>query len=100
MTDPDPIARKRWLRRGARIAWRAVGDEAVVLDTATATYYALNPTGAVLWQAMEEPADAGHLTRVLTRHFAVDEDTAVRDVAAFLARMAGLDLVRAEPGPS
>ena len=98
MTDPDPMPRKRWLRRGARIAWRAVGDEAVVLDTASATYYALNPTAAVLWQAMEEPAEADHLTRVLVRHFAVDDDTAARDVAAFLARMAGLDLVRAEAG--
>ena len=38
----------------AQVMARPVGDETVILDLASGTYYGLDPVGARMWQLMSE----------------------------------------------
>jgi len=38
----------------AQVMARTVGDETVILDLASGTYYGLDPVGARIWQLMSE----------------------------------------------
>ena len=52
-----------------------------------ADLYALNDTGAGLWQALEEPRSAPELARILMTDFDIAHAQATHDVEAFLTDM-------------
>jgi hypothetical protein len=69
------------------IEWREVEGEIVALDVGAAEYVAANPAGATLWHALSGGTSRDQLVQALTRDFAVDEETAGRDVDAFVATL-------------
>lgn len=70
--------------RAEAVEWRLVEGEVVVLDLRNSLYFAINETGAVLWQSLAEGAAVAELTELLREEFDVDEATAAADVTAFL----------------
>lgn len=74
--------------RDDAVEWRMVEGEVVALDLRDSTYLAINPSGAVLWPLLVDGADRAALVDRLADHYGLDDETATRDVAAFLA---GLD---------
>jgi hypothetical protein len=79
---------------GSHLTWRWVGEEIVLLHLETSEYLTLNPTGAVLWQALSEgPKTLLELTALLRSEFEVDESTSVRDVAEFMAECERLNIL-------
>ncbi len=70
--------------RGERIEWREVDGEIVLLDLDAATYFAVNGSGAVLWHDLARGTTRDALVRHLTERFALDSQSAERDVDAFL----------------
>jgi hypothetical protein len=76
-----------------RAVWREIGDEVVVLDTATATYMSLNATGRALWAKLDEGATPAELTAELVSTYGLPASQAASDVEDFLSALEGLSLL-------
>ncbi|MEK8108226.1 PqqD family protein [Micromonospora sp. M12] len=80
-----------------RVAWRAAGDEVVVLDTTDSIYFVLDPAGALLWQRLLAGATSTELVTALVETATVDRERARADVAAFLDDLGGHGLLLQRP---
>jgi len=85
---------ERWARNDDVIA-TDLGDELVLLDTATRAVFTVNGTGREVWNRLADPASIADLAEALVAHFRVDEATATRDVVTLLDALAAMGLVRA-----
>ncbi|MCI0354667.1 MAG: PqqD family protein [Acidobacteria bacterium] len=74
-------------------------DEAVVLHLGKGTYYGLNPVGATVWNALQQPKTVGELVEIVTGEFEVEAGRCEGDLLELLANLqnAGLIEVRSEP---
>ena len=67
-----------------------LGDECIVIHDGTTNInfdklLSLNPTAAFLWKAVgSNPFDAEKLTQLLTDHYEVNRDEALRDAQLFM----------------
>lgn len=82
--------------RSDSIAWNAVGDNVVVLDLTSSTYFSTNATGGMLWQLLASGTNRADLVNALVERFVVDQQTAERDVDAFLTELDRAQLLAAE----
>jgi len=74
-------------------------DEAVVLHLGKGVYYGLNPVGAIVWNALQQPQTVQDLVNLVTQEFEVEVDQCESDLLELLAQLqnAGLIEVRSEP---
>ena len=77
---------------------RAVLDMYVVLGSGKDAYrpntiMSTNETGAFLWGLLEKGAAEEELTEKLLKEYAVDQETAKKDIAAFIAQLKEKDLI-------
>ena len=77
---------------------REVVDLYVIIGTGSGAYrpdqiMSLNETGAFLWNILKDGAEKQDLVRDLVKEFAVDEQTAEKDVEVFLAQLRRNDLI-------
>ena len=72
---------------------RTVGDETILLDLQSGTYFTLNRVGSVIWQALQDGPSIDELTADVVAGFEIDEATARADVAEFLDEMAAQGLL-------
>ncbi|MGC4874810.1 PqqD family protein [Micromonospora sp. DT43] len=79
--------------RGNRVAWRAAGDETVLLDIQQSVYLALDRSAAMLWPHLMAGATATELAKVLAEQGPVELERAVADVHAFLAELEAIELI-------
>lgn len=84
--DPSPAAR----------AARA-GDELVLLHLERGTYYTLNATGAFVWERIRGGATLGALRDAMVERFAVDAETAWRDLVALVGELEAEGLIVVGP---
>lgn len=54
----------------------------------------LNSTGAFLWKILENGADEDRLVAALLEEYEIDEETAKKDVSAFVAKIKEAKLVK------
>ncbi|SCF19585.1 Coenzyme PQQ synthesis protein D (PqqD) [Micromonospora haikouensis] len=79
--------------RPERVAWRAAGDEAVLLDVRQSVYFGLDSSAALLWPYLVAGATAAELAAVLAEHVPVEPGRVAADVRAFLADLEAADLL-------
>ena len=72
------------VRIAEEVQWRRAGDEIVILDPRSASYFSLNGTAAHLWPLLAGGATLERLSEELAAAFGVDRAEADRDVAAFV----------------
>ncbi len=72
---------------------REVGEETMLLDLASGTYFGLNPVGGRFWQLLEEGRSANEARDILLEEFEVEAGVLDADLAALLEEMAGKGLV-------
>lgn len=70
-----------------------IGAEAVIINTDTGQYYALDAIGAAIWAGLEEPRDVGSLCAELCREFDVSMDECLNDVRDFLETLSAESLL-------
>jgi hypothetical protein len=70
----------------------------VLLDEDSGEYWNLNPTGASVLRTLLDGGSAADAVRGLTEEYAIDADTARRDVEELLGGLRSAGLV-AEPQP-
>jgi hypothetical protein len=78
-----------------QVEWRAIEGEIVALDLRSSTYFAVNATGAVLWQPLLDGRTEDELTELLVATFGVDPQVAQDDVRAFVGMLTERRLLRA-----
>ncbi len=83
--------------RSDSVAWNAVGDDVVVLDLASSTYFSTNATGSLLWKLLESGATRADLVDALLQRFGVDQQMVERDVDAFLRDLKRAQLLASRP---
>ena len=72
---------------------RLVGDETVILDLASGTYYGLDPVGARIWQLMAEGKAIASVCETLIDEFDVSRETLEHDVLQLTKELCAKGLV-------
>jgi Coenzyme PQQ synthesis protein D (PqqD) len=75
------------LRLSTALEWRDVEGEIVALDLQRSLDLSANRSGAIMWRALSEGTTREELVELLTGTFAIDDQTAQRDVSAFLEQL-------------
>jgi coenzyme PQQ synthesis protein D (PqqD) len=83
MDVSDKIA-SRYVAR-SDVAVREVGEDLVLLDLSSGTYFTMNAQGTFIWtQLLAAPSTAQALATAVADEYDVDEVTATQDVQEFL----------------
>ena len=77
----------------AQVMAREVGDETVILDLASGTYYGLDPVGARIWQLMAEGLTLEQVCEAMLIDYEVTREDIERDVLALGQRLLDKHLV-------
>ncbi len=74
--------------RDSGLEWRRTGVEVVVLDVDASTYFALNSSGALLWESLAG-TDFSHeqLETRLQREYGINAEQARADVFEFVTTL-------------
>ena len=80
--------------RSSDVLASPMGEELVMVDLDSGSYFGLDSVGAEVWARLERPVLVADLCAELEQEFEVDPETCARDVLALLHRMAEEGLVR------
>lgn len=77
----------------APVMARQVGDETVILDLASGTYFGLDPVGARIWQLMGEKKALSEICDTMLDEYDVTRDAIERDVVELAQRLSAQGLI-------
>ena len=75
------------------VVTREVGDETMLLDLASGTYFGLDAVGGRFWQLLEEGKSPGDARDALLEEYEVGADQLERDLENLLAELSANGLV-------
>ena len=77
---------------------RTIGEETVILDLESGTYFGLDPLGAQMWQMLEEGKSVGEARDAIFDEYEVERDRLEADLLALAAELAERKLVTVSDG--
>ena len=77
----------------SQVIARRVGDETVILDLASGTYFGLDPIGARIWQLIGEGKSLGEICEALLAEYEVSREQLQGDLERLLQEMGGKGLI-------
>lgn len=83
----------RFLRNADTLSC-SLGNEEVVLDGTAQIYLGLNAVAALIWRSLSQPSTLAELTSKVTATFAVEPETATKDIANILLELESRSLVK------
>ena len=72
---------------------RQVGNESVILDLSSGTYYGLDPVGARMWQLMTEGQSLAQVCESMLAEYEVTREDIERDVLTLVQTLVDKQLV-------
>jgi hypothetical protein len=75
------------------VAWRRVGDEVVLLDLETSTYYSLNQTAGQVWELIGKGFSEEAILEEIAEAYQKDMKIVRRDVSALIDRLRKENLI-------
>ena len=75
---------------------RKVGEETVILDLASGTYFGLNPVGARIWELLGEGKTLAQICDTMLSEFEVTRDELERDVVDLVQQLQVRQLIATE----
>jgi len=72
---------------------RQVGEETVILDLASGTYFGLDPVGARLWQLMEAGKNLAEICEAMLDEYEVSRGDLERDTINLVEDLMARDLI-------
>lgn len=75
---------------------RQLGEETVILDLESGTYFGLDPVGARIWQLMKEGKSLAEICDVMLDEYEVSREELERDASALAQDLAGRNLIDTE----
>lgn len=76
---------------------RAVGEELVILNLKTGSYFGLNPLGARIWHHLSQPKSIGGVCAALCQEYDAPREQIEGDVRALVEDLLEQELVIAAP---
>ena len=73
--------------RSRNLSWREIDEEIVVLDLEGSAYMSVRGAGRTLWPLLADGATKPQLIAAITTKYDVDDETAGRDVDAFVTEL-------------
>jgi Coenzyme PQQ synthesis protein D (PqqD) len=80
----------------AQVMARSVGDETVILDLVSGTYYGLDVVGARIWQLIASGQTIPEICDTIFAEYVVERELLERDVRALIQSLADQKLVNLE----
>ena len=77
----------------AQVMARLVGEEIVILDLASGTYFGLDPVGARIWELMGEGRTLAEICATMLEEYEVERAQLEEDVLRLAAELAERGLV-------
>jgi hypothetical protein len=77
----------------AQVMARTVGDETVILDLASGTYFGLDPIGARIWQLMGESRSLAEICATMLEEYEVEREQLEADVLRLAGELAERGLI-------
>jgi hypothetical protein len=77
---------------------RTIGEETVILDLESGTYFGLDPVGARMWQILEEGKSVGEARDAIFDEYEVERDRLEADLLTLAAELAERKLVTVSDG--
>lgn len=74
---------------------KKVGDETVILDLASGTYFGLDPVGARVWQLITDGKKLSEICTVMLEEYEVSQGDIERDALALAQDLADKGLISA-----
>ncbi len=84
--------------KDARISWRIIEDEAVLVDQDEGEVIRLNPIATEIWQAIDGKRTIDEIIDHIYQTFEVDRKRAQKDALRFLKQLARREMVEELPG--
>ena len=75
------------------VMYRAVGEEAVLLNTKKQSYFGLDPVGARMWTVLSESASIQAALEILLAEYDTSEQQLRSDLGAFVEKLVEQGLV-------
>jgi hypothetical protein len=69
------------------LLWRIVGDEALLLDTASGNYFSLDPIGTEIWKRLNYGEAIDDIAPDIARRYGMDETQVREDVDDLLIEL-------------
>lgn len=79
-----------------RVLWQKLGDESVLLDIDTGTYYGLNGVGTLVWNLIQSPQRLADVRDAIVGEFEVDREVCERDLRALVRELVRRRLVQVQ----
>ena len=87
----------KYSRQKNIVARTVAGENLLVpVNECTKKVFTLNNVGICLWEEIETPCTEDELSKALVERYGIAQETALKDVHAFLEEMVRLNLVLAE----
>lgn len=77
----------------AQVMDRSVGDETVILDLESGTYYGLDPVGARMWELLAEGKTLGEVCDALLEEYDVERQRLEEDILNLAGELAEKGLI-------
>ena len=77
----------------AQVMARTAGDETVILDLASGTYFGLDPVGARIWALMAEGRALSEICETMLEEYEVEREQLEADVLRLAAELSERGLV-------
>jgi len=77
----------------AQVMARQVGEETVILDLASGTYFGLDPVGARIWQLMSEDKTLAEVCDAMQAEYEVTRADIERDVTGLVEQLQAKQLI-------
>lgn len=69
------------------VVFQTLGDEAVLYDLDTETFFALNETSTRMWHLLSDGAEPATVCTAICDEYAVEADRVRSDLEAFIAQL-------------
>jgi coenzyme PQQ biosynthesis protein PqqD len=70
--------------RDENVAWRIIGDEAVLLSAEDSSVHSLDAVGTRIWELCDGEKTVSEIVDQVVSEFEVDRETAEKDVVEFI----------------
>jgi hypothetical protein len=87
------------LKISDQVSWSGEGEELVLLNMATGSYYSLNRLGSTIWRLVSDHKSHTDIVAILHDDYDVDKFTASTEVRQFLDNLARAGLITEEDHP-
>lgn len=90
----------KYIARSSAIAARMIGGEMMIMSAADSTFFTLNETATLIWQAADGTTPLSQIVvDKICGEYEIDQETAVRDVEQFVEELARHGILIASDQP-